>query len=79
MPCFLHCHLFFTVLSVVLVIVCYTFLSPMFALIISILVAPLLTRLPIEFHAARKLRKIIATFEEQNPKEETKPEEDEQL
>lgn len=62
-------NLLFTIISVAIVIVCFSFFEPTFALIMSIFVAPIFTRLPIEFYSARKLRKVISDLEEKRADE----------
>lgn len=63
-------NLIFTILSVALAILCYVCFNPMFAFFMTLAVVPLLTRLPMEFYAARKLGKVITDFEEKKVKEE---------
>ncbi len=63
-------NLIFTILSVVLAILCYACFNPMFAFVMSLVAAPLLSRLPMEFYATRKLKKVITDFEEKKVNEE---------
>jgi len=64
-------NLVFSILSVAVVFVCFTFFHPVFALILVLWIAPLFSRLPIEFHGARLLKKAIATFEERAEQKDT--------
>lgn len=63
-------NLIFTILSVALALLCYVFFNPMFAFFMTLAIVPLFTRLPMEFYATRKLRKVITDSEEKKVEEE---------
>ena len=60
-----------SIISTALVVVCFSFFHPIFAFILVLWIVPLLSRLPIEFHGARLLRKAISTFEERADQKDT--------
>lgn len=66
-------NILFTIISIGGVILCYTFFQPIFAFMLTLIIAPIFTRLPIEFYATRKIAKAINDFEK------TKANEDKEL
>jgi len=68
-------NLVFSIISIAVVILCFSFFHPVFALILALWIAPLFSRLPIEFHGARLLKKAIDSLEEKSEQKDTDKEE----
>lgn len=57
-------NLFLTILNAAVLFSLYFLLNPMFAIIIDLVLLPILMRFPIEFYAARKIKKVALGDEE---------------